>query len=321
MNSTMLIYTGADGNYALQTQVLMLSLTKTQSHQIRFVVFGNDWSKKNKTLLKSIETTLVKVELREVDSRRFTNVKLNRGFPLATTYNVLAPRYLLDSEERAIYMDADMVVAEDLSSLWTTQLNTPVGAVLDAHIVWMASPSMWRPWREEGLPPFTPYLNTGLMLMDLVKWREEKLTERTLGFLEKYELPCVDQDALNLALRGKFDKLHPRFNSMPFHHLKMWRYLDAVESQDVIGEAITDPAIIHFHRSFFGKPWTFGCTHPGTKLWRGLADQARPRWRRKLEFTNNLRSIGARFAKMTSLDSRTSEYGSDLLDTLQKRHE
>ncbi len=317
----MLIFTGADGNYALQAQVWMLSLAKTQRKPVQVVIFGNGWSKKNRAILKSIENDLVKVEIREVDHSQFFRVRLGSRFPLATAYNVLAPLYLLQNENRAIYMDADMVVTEDLTSLWTTQLNTPVGAVLDAHIVWMASPSMWRPWKEEGLHPFTPYLNTGLMLMDLVKWREEKLTEQTLDLLEKYELPCVDQDALNLALRGEFDKLHPRYNSMPYHHLQMWRYLDTVESQDVIGEAITEPAIIHFHRSFFSKPWVIGCTHPGVKLWRNLADQVRPRWRKKIEITNSIRSVGARFAKMTSLDTRSFEYSSNISDFSHKNHE
>lgn len=317
----MLIFTGADGNYALQAQVWTLSLVKTQRIPVRVIIFGNGWSKKNRAILKSIENDLVRVEIREVDHSQFFRIRFGSRFPLATAYNVLAPLYLLPNENRAIYMDADMVVTEDLSSLWTTQLNTPVGAVLDAHIVWMASPSMWRPWKEEGLHPFTPYLNTGLMLMDLAKWRDEKLTERTLEFLEKYDLPCVDQDAVNLALRGEFDKLHPRYNSMPFHHLKMWRYLDTVESQDAIGKAITEPAIIHFHRSFFGKPWVMGCRHPGVKLWRNLADQVRPRWRKKFEIKNSVRSVGARFAKMTSLDTRSSEYNSNISDFFHKNYE
>jgi lipopolysaccharide biosynthesis glycosyltransferase len=171
---------------------------------------------------------------------------------------------------------------------------------------------MWRPWREEGLSPLTPYLNTGTMLIDLVKWREQKLTERTLEHLAKYELPCVDQDALNLALRGEFDQLHPRYNSMPYHHLIMLRYLDTVESDQTIGEAITNPAIIHYHRSFFGKPWTFGCTHPGKDLWRGLADAVTPRWRKKFELMNSARAVAAKYANMTKLDSRSFSYGSDL---------
>jgi lipopolysaccharide biosynthesis glycosyltransferase len=309
----MLIFTGADGNYALQAQVWMLSLVKTQCTSVRVVVFGNGWSDKDKRIMKALENRLVKVEFREVDAEQFANVRLKSGFPLATAYNVLAPLFLLKGESRAIYMDADIVVTEDLSTLWTMQLGTPVGAVLDAHIVWMASPSMWRPWKEEGLEPLTPYLNTGLMLMDLNRWRAERLTERTLDYLEKYELPCVDQDALNLALRGEFDQLHPRYNSMPYHHLKMLRYLDTVENDDVIGEAITKPAVIHYHRSFFGKPWNFGCTHPGVALWRSLADEVRPGWRKQFDLMGSARAFAAKKAKMTVLDSRTEDYQTDFI--------
>ena len=314
----MLIFTGADGNYALQAKVWMLSLVKTQKSSVRVVVFGNGWSDKDQSAMKSLENDLVKVEFQEVDAGQFANVQLKNGFPLATAYNVLAPLYLLGEETRAIYMDADMVVTEDLSPLWEMQLATPVGAVLDAHIVWMASPSMWRPWKEEGLEPLTPYLNTGLMLMDLDRWRADKLTERTLEYLEKYELPCVDQDALNLALRGKFDQLHPRYNSMPYHHLKMLRYLDAVESDAVIGKAITQPAVIHYHRSFFGKPWTFGCTHPGVALWRSLADEVRPGWRKQFDLMGSARALAARKAKMTTLDARSGEYPINMLNQGRK---
>ena len=310
----MLIYTGADGNYALQAQVWMLSMVKTQRSPVRVVVFGNGWSDKDRSVMKDLENNLVKVEFRGVDGTQFSNVQLKNGFPLATAYNVLAPLYLLGDESRAIYMDADMVVTEDLSPLWEKQLVSPIGAVLDAHIVWMASPSMWRPWKEEGLEPLTLYLNTGLMLIDLDLWRADKLTERTLEYLEKYELPCVDQDALNLALRGVFDQLHPRYNSMPYHHLKMLRYLDTVENDAVIGESITQPAVIHYHRSFFGKPWNYGCKHPGKNLWRSLADEVSPNWRKQFDFVGSARAFVAKKAKMTTLDSRTYDYSIDMLD-------
>jgi hypothetical protein len=98
---------------------------------------------------------------------------------------------------------------------------------------------------------------------------------------------------------------------MPYHHLKMLRYLDTVESDEVIGEAITDPAVIHYHRSFFGKPWTFGCTHPGVALWRSLADEVRPGWRKQLDLTGSARAFAAKKAKMTVLDSRTEDYQTD----------
>ena len=306
--SPILIYTAADGNYTLQAQVLFGSIIKTHTCEVHLIIFGNSWKPRDLKRITLMQTDMASVEVRSVDSAQFSNVNLTRGFPLATAYNVLAPEYLLQNEARAIYMDADMVVMEDLTSLWEYQLDTAVGAVLDAHIVWMSSPSMWRPWREEEVDPMTPYLNTGLMLIDLERWRKENLTGRTLEYLEKYTLPCVDQDALNFALNGAFDQLHPRYNSMPYHLLKMFRYVDAVDPDQRIGEAITNPAVVHFHRSFFGKPWTYFSTHPGTKMWRTLASDVHPRWRKKIDFMSVARARAANYAGMTVVDDRSVAY-------------
>ena len=306
--SQILIYTAADGNYALQAQVLFGSIIKTHLRPVHLIIFGNSWKSREIKRITAMQTLLATVEIRSVDADKFSAVNLARGFPLATAYNVLAPEYLLQKESRAIYMDADMVVMEDLTDLWELPLTTAVGAVLDAHIVWMSSPSMWRPWREEKVDPMTPYLNTGLMLIDLDRWRRESLTGRTLEYLEKYTLPCVDQDALNFALNGAFDQLHPRYNSMPYHLLKMFRYVDAVDPDQRIGEAITNPAVVHFHRSFFGKPWTYFSTHPGTKMWRTLASEVHPRWRKKIDFMSVARARAANYAGMTVVDDRAVSY-------------
>jgi len=306
--SQILIYTAADGNYALQAQVLFGSIIKTHLRPVHLIIFGNGWKSREIKRITAMQTLLATVEIRSVDADKFSAVNLARGFPLATAYNVLAPEYLLQKESRAIYMDADMVVMEDLTDLWQLPLTTAVGAVLDAHIVWMSSPSMWRPWREEKVDPMTPYLNTGLMLIDLERWRRESLTGRTLEYLEKYTMPCVDQDALNFALNGAFDQLHPRYNSMPYHLLKMFRYVDAVDPDQRIGEAIMNPAVVHFHRSFFGKPWTYFSTHPGTKMWRTLASEVHPRWRKKIDLMSVARARAANYAGMTVVDDRAVTY-------------
>jgi len=44
---------------------------------------------------------------------------------------------------------------------------------------------------------------------------------------------------------------------------------NSVENQD----AIKDPALIHFQRSFLFKPWVRGCTHPTRELWTSLASE------------------------------------------------
>lgn len=304
---TRVIYTAADGNYALQAQVLLASLVRSQKSPTKLVIFGNGWKKKEMARLLSIATDTVVVEVREVDTTRFDTIQLASKFPLATAYNVLAPAYFLGTAGRALYVDADVVVRSDLGDLFATPMTSPVAAVLDAHIGWVSSPSMWRPWREEKMDPLTPYLNTGVLLVDLESWNSADLTARVVGILEKYELPCVDQDAINIVLRGSFDVLPPRYNLMPYHYLKMWRYVDAIVPDSDIADALTDPVIIHFHRSFLGKPWTLGSIHPATSLWRSLADSVHPRWRRELDLEGWIRRRGAQFANMLRLDDRASK--------------
>jgi len=300
-----LIYTAADGNYALQVLVLLKSLNLTQESGFRFVVFGGGWSQRNIARLEQLKRSDCAVEQVDIAPNDFPGIKLSRGFPLATAYNIIAPQYFLKGNDRMLYLDADVLVTTDLSEMYESELTTPVSACLDAHIVFAGSPSMWRPWQEESVDPMTPYLNTGVMVIDGSKWRKLDITEECLHLMRTHNMPCADQDALNLVLKGQFNLLAPRFNSMPYHYLRQWRYLDLVTPQAEIQTAIEDPAILHFHRSFLGKPWNFGCTHPGRELWRKLATTVQPRWKRGLDIEGIARTFVANRANMTVLDPHT----------------
>ena len=291
----------------LQAKVLLSSLVRTQSSPTHLLVFGSGWDEQLCADLESCASKNVTVEVRDVDPVRHSDIRLTNGFPLATAYNILAPQGELPAGTRALYLDADVVVRKDLTELFSADMKFAVGAVLDAHVSLMGIPSMWRPWREEAIDPNTPYLNTGALLVDVDAWREADLTGRVVNMLKKYDLPCVDQDALNIVLRGDFDRLRPAFNSMPYHIMKLLRNADLVESSDDLTEAIIDPSVVHFHRSFLGKPWTRWSTHPARHLWTNLADIASPKWRRTIDVMGTARGIAARAAKMSLLDDRSSK--------------
>jgi lipopolysaccharide biosynthesis glycosyltransferase len=304
---TQFIYTAADSNYALQVQVLAMSLRKNQSKVTDLTVFGNGWSKKDTESLLRLSNEKLHISLKSVPTETFSDIKLASGFPLATAYNILGPKFLLEPSRRYLYVDADTVVRKDLAELWNINMVHSVAAVLDAHIGWASSPSMWRPWKEENIPAQAPYLNTGVMLIDVDRWNNENLTQRTVDLLTKYVLPCVDQDALNLILGGNFDLLEPTFNAMPYHILSSFRYIDAVTDQKQIEQALIDPTIVHFHRSFLGKPWERGCVHPGVKMWRALADEVDPHWRKTFDILGLARRRAAKWAKMLRIDERAIE--------------
>ena len=302
-----LVYTAADSNYLLQAKVFLRSMSYTQIEPTHLLVFGSGWNQTQRAELAAHAFNHLSVEVRDVDPEKHRDIRLTNGFPLATAYNILAPQTELPVGVRAAYFDADMVVRRDLGELFVMPMKYAVGSVIDAHVAMVGGPSMWRPWREEKIDPRLPYLNTGALLIDVDRWNSERLTQRTLEFLEKYDLPCVDQDAINLALRGEFDLLRPAFNSMPYHIMKLLRTVDLVESLEDIDEAITDPVVVHFHRSFLGKPWTYGSTHPARKLWTNLADECDTKWRKKLDLMSWARGFAANKAKMSILDDRASK--------------
>lgn len=301
-----ILFTAADANYFTQAAVLVHSLSETQLEDTELIVFGNGWSSDQISKLQKIAKYQVLVEVVSVDANEFSDIKLSNGFPLATAYNLIAPKYLLKEYDHAIYMDADIVILDDLGEVWNQELTTSVSAVLDAHIGFVGFPSMWRPWRELGVDPMAPYLNTGLMNIDLKLWREQEITEKCLELLSTYELPCVDQDALNLVLQGNFDHLHPRYNMMPYHLMTKLRTVDLIEDPNEIDDAIKSPAMIHFHRSFLGKPWVRGCTHPARKLWTSIANDVSPNWNKSNDFVGSLKQIAAKYAKMSVLDEAST---------------
>ena len=302
------VVTAADQNYVAQACVMAHSLAKSQVRNLRLMVLGTGWSPAHLEVLRRAAGELIDVSLVTPNDARTENfINSGYGFPPAATYCVLAAELdELDGVERFIYMDSDVLVMEDLDPLFRIVLDQPVGAVVDAHVSLNGMPSMWRPWREERVDPMSPYLNTGVMVVDRERWTASKITERAFDLLARYDLPCVGQDALNLALGGSFHRLTTRWNLMPYHLMRLLRTSDLVESNFDIGEAITNPAVVHFHRSFLGKPWQVGCTHPARVAWREVA--ARFGFGRKsLSPRDVVRNIGARRVGMSVLDARAAQ--------------
>ena len=93
---------------------------------------------------------------------------------------------------------------------------------------------------------------------------------------------------------------------MPYHLMKKLRTVDVLEDSIDIQDAIKDPAMIHFHRSFLGKPWIRGCTHPARELWTSIADEVSPKWRKSNDWMGTLKQTAAKYANMSVLDESSS---------------
>ncbi|KAK7316389.1 hypothetical protein VNO77_35395 [Canavalia gladiata] len=97
---------------------------------------------------------------------------------------------LVDCIERVIYLDSDVIVVDDIQELWKVSLtgSRVIGApeYCHANFTRYFSYEFWSSseFSEvfEGKKPC--YFNTGVMLMDLVRWREGDYTRRIEKWME-----------------------------------------------------------------------------------------------------------------------------------------
>src|SRR5688572_1857400 len=114
------------------------------------------------------------------------------------------------------------------------------------------------------------------ILMDLPRWRRERVSERALAYLEApgHEVAFPDQDALNALFAGKWRPLDPRWNLVldsAYHCLQKL----PLDDRKPLARALAKPGILHFAAG--PKPWEKRCPHKRLFLYYVYLD--RTRWR------------------------------------------
>ena len=116
----------------------------------------------------------------------------------------------------------------------------------------------------------SPYINAGMLLINLKKWREERIEEKFIKFIDSYNGQVFhhDQGTINGVLNSKFLILHPKYNCMTTYFTmsrnEMMQYygLKDYYSEAELNEAINNPVFIHYTPAFVNRPWIKGCKHP-----------------------------------------------------------
>ncbi len=239
----------------LATLFLSLLTTKQTNTTFHFYVIDDDISLRSKFLLnRTVGEFNARISYVTIDPTDFSGAVESDRIPQTAYYRISIPN-LLKENKRAIYMDCDMITLEDIEALWEADLGEQLlGAVEDAG---------FHDWLEKmGIESETDlYFNSGLMVMDLEKWRKEKITEKVLGFIENNpgKLTFHDQDALNAILHDRWLELDPRWNAQTYMMLQEKEH-PTIQGQARWDEATKKPAVIHF--CGHAKPWNADSNHP-----------------------------------------------------------
>lgn len=165
--------------------------------------------------------------------------------------------------DRIIYIDCDTIVMDSLRGMWETEMG-------DAYIAGVQDTVDKYFQQIIGLSPEIPYMNAGILLINLKAWREKDLPAKFREVIARFEgnVPHHDQGCINCACQENRVKLDVRYNftsnmySFSSHTIRKIYFLDSFYSQEEIDRAIAKPAIVHFTSGLVGRPWEENCTHP-----------------------------------------------------------
>lgn len=174
-------------------------------------------------------------------------------------YRLFLPR-LLPDEPKVLYLDCDTLVIDSLEWLWQRELGE--------HALAAVSNPFWdgdnRWYAKLGLSGPEQYFNSGVMLLNLERFRAAQLTEAVLahGRANAGWTRFGDQDSLVAVLHTQRLPLPPRWNVMRI--LMMAPQSRQLFAAAELEDAIRRPAIIHFEGST--KPWVNPAKHPYGRL-------------------------------------------------------
>lgn len=256
------VYASND-NYARHLAVSLYSLMdhNRETPDIHAYVLSMGLSGQSRERLKTVADIfgreLTVIELGDLKGRFSYEVDTG-GFDLSIMARLFIGEVLPEETDRILYLDCDTVVLSSLNRLWETKLGSfLMGAVME--------PTIYPSIKEEiGLLPEAPYFNSGVLLIDMKRWREENAQKQLLDFYRSMggKLFAGDQDTINGALKGRIKPLSPRYNF--FTNYRYFRYRHLVRLSPVYGkltkrgfkEAKKHPAILHFMGD--ERPWKEG---------------------------------------------------------------
>lgn len=250
------IVLATDDNYAIPCATCVVSILKHNvPSDCNIFVLTTKLSDKNGALFQRIgQMYNASVRVIDVNVESLKNVAATRRFPMANFLRLLAP-YILKDEHKAIYMDCDVLVVDEIKSLWNLNVDNYACALCEDQNG--DDITLHNAIQTDGV-----YYNAGVMVMNLDAWREGNITRKIVDFMAEYPERCQypDQNAINFLLQDQILQFDYRYNLQEdlFENQSQWKLHR--RKWPAIEDAKAAPHVLHY--TGWCKPWMKGCTHP-----------------------------------------------------------
>jgi lipopolysaccharide biosynthesis glycosyltransferase len=258
------VVASCDNAFAQHACVMLTSLLfhhQNQSQLFRiFLLVPSSFSQENrKNIIKSLSPWGPELEFVSVGERELSGLKVGGHISSATYYRLCVSELLPHNVKTALYLDSDIIINGSLLDLFNTDISEHgLAAVPDA---WVDKNEAIR--SKILLNEEAHYLNGGVLLLNLERWRTEKIGLRVLKFCRSNpdRITFWDQCGINHFVQGRFYVLDRKWNFQQEHMRRVSKYKFHPSAEEDASSA----AIIHFTSN--QKPWSFMCTHPMKELY------------------------------------------------------
>lgn len=242
MSDRIPIFYACDDNFVKYTIVSIASIIANASSAERYTIYilNTDICQEMKQAVLSMANENFEIRFEDVtDYLRNISDKLPlRDYYSRTTYFRLFIAEMFPQYDKAIYIDSDTVVLDDISQLYHHNLgDNYVGAVVDQVMVQI---DVFGDYAEKvvGIDR-NQFFNAGMLLINCRQFRQNHLLEQFIDLLHIYNFVVTqDEDYLNVLCQGRVLWLDRRWNTL------------------VIGEIpFTDYKILHYN--MVSKPWHY----------------------------------------------------------------
>lgn len=201
----------------------------------------------------------------------------DRHVSISTFGRLFISNLLPKKLERVIYLDCDTIVCQDIAELYQYPLDGKIlGGVDDCK----SKKYRW----VLGLPPNANYINAGVLLIDLSKWRKFNCEQRIINYICSHngKIHFEDQGAINAVLNSEIKLLPIKYNVMThfydlnYQELLSFRNPVKEYKKEDITEILNNPYIIHYTSSFLtiGRAWNLNTNHKKRELFWKYMKQA-----------------------------------------------
>jgi lipopolysaccharide biosynthesis glycosyltransferase len=249
------ILCASDNNYAQHLGIMLFSLLSNAKRPEGYEIIIINDSIENcnlEKIKKTIERYHASYRILDADLSKVEGLASFSYISKAMYFRIFIDEYLDENYQRVLYLDSDMIISDDISDLFILDMKGfEIAAVPDAHVFRNEKIELKK---RLGINKREDYFNSGLLLIDLEKYRSADIKNRVFSFIKNSsdKLYFPDQDALNYVLHDRYLKLPITYNfqsAMKKHQLESNGY----------------PKVIHY--TGHAKPWFYFKKHPIKKAY------------------------------------------------------